>query len=110
MNEVCECPTCGFQWTKGQHGGHLCTEILLQQLKVVKDELNQERTSHANSHKVTFEKVIFWKKQMQAALTIIYSAIGRTDAEKDAAQDVRLSERIFETSFPSNNDNGPRTA
>ena len=47
---------------------------------------------------------------MQAALTIIYSAIGRTDAEKDAAQDVRLSERIFETSFPSNNDNGPRTA
>ena len=60
MNEVCECPTCGFQWTKGQHGGHLCTEILCNSLGCW-DELNQERTSHANSHKVTFEKVIFGK-------------------------------------------------
>lgn len=50
----------------------------------------------------SMRKVDFWKNQMQAALTIIYSAIGRTDAEKDAAQDVRLSERIFESRFPSN--------
>jgi len=40
MSETFECPTCGYRWQQGQHGGHLCSDRLLQQLKDAKIELN----------------------------------------------------------------------
>lgn len=38
MSETFECPTCGYKWPKGAHGGHSCSEILLRKLEVVKAE------------------------------------------------------------------------
>ena len=40
MSETFECPTCGYRWQQGQHGGHSCSDRLLQQLKDAKIELN----------------------------------------------------------------------
>ena len=30
MNETvfCRCSTCGYEWKRGQHGGHDCAQIL----------------------------------------------------------------------------------
>lgn len=40
MSETFECPKCGYQWQQGQHGGHSCSDRLLQQLKDVMTERN----------------------------------------------------------------------
>ncbi len=40
MSETFECPTCGYRWQQGQHGGHSCSDRLLQQLKDAQIELN----------------------------------------------------------------------
>lgn len=40
MSETFECPTCGYRWQQGQHGGHSCSDRLLQQLEDAKIELN----------------------------------------------------------------------
>lgn len=38
MSETFECPKCGYQWPKGAHGGHSCSDLLLKKLEEVKAE------------------------------------------------------------------------
>lgn len=36
-----ECPTCGYVWNHGKHGGHSCSDRLLADNKALKAQVNQ---------------------------------------------------------------------
>lgn len=38
-DDICICTDCGFQWPRGQHGGHNCLERIKQQLKTVQRQM-----------------------------------------------------------------------
>lgn len=37
--EFHSCPTCGYTWRHGQHGGHNCSTLLLQKIRVLREAL-----------------------------------------------------------------------
>lgn len=33
MSDLCTCPTCGYNWVKGQSGSHYCSDLLLKRIE-----------------------------------------------------------------------------
>ena len=63
------CPTCGYVWDHGRHGGHNCSDLLLEQNKRLKvligerdNSINELTAQNANYEAFT-TKIINWNEQ-----------------------------------------------
>ena len=43
--EYCTCPTCGYKWKTGHHGGHSCSERLVTQNQRLKTIITERETT-----------------------------------------------------------------
>ena len=68
MSETFECPKCGYQWPKGAHGGHSCSEILLRKLEAVKAERDALRARIEAAEK---QKPVGWYVKCAGVTTIL---------------------------------------